>query len=368
MKIAIDLTSFEKTHSGGKEQVTFNLMKGFTKLKLNKNIVIFCNSHSFENVNFLSPGAQIIIVKKPSLPFKTLEDMFFKTFVLSKHIRKENIDAILFPLPATGFFKPSVPSAVIPHDIQPISHGKRFGTFFRIYSLITYKLDFSHCNKIIAISNYDKNQIKKYYPAHTNKIIKIPNPIFINKFTNKTRNTKPYILAVNIQFKHKNIITLIKAFEKIASQISHTLILVGKISTETSFLKDYSQKSFYADRIKFTGFINEDELSSLLAGCSLTVNPSLYEGFGMTAVEAMIMKVPVLTSMECALPETTMGLCKYYYPTESETALGEKILESISNPPSMDELNKISIKIESEYNFEKIALKYWHMLKEMEKI
>lgn len=63
----------------------------------------------------------------------------------------------------------------------------------------------------------------------------------------------------------------------------------------------------------------------------LYINPSLFEGFGMTAVEAMILKVPTLLSRVSANYEVTKGLCHYYEPADDVEALAAAILDFLKN-------------------------------------
>jgi glycosyltransferase involved in cell wall biosynthesis len=80
------------------------------------------------------------------------------------------------------------------------------------------------------------------------------------------------------------------------------------------------------DRIKFTGFVTDEERNHLLQRCKLYVAPTLFEGFGMVSVEAMISGVPTLVSEIPTNYEVTQGLCDYYEPAESPQALANKML------------------------------------------
>jgi glycosyltransferase involved in cell wall biosynthesis len=61
------------------------------------------------------------------------------------------------------------------------------------------------------------------------------------------------------------------------------------------------------DRVHITGFVSDAELGQFYANARLFVLPSLYEGFGMPAVEALGLGVPTLVSNAFALPEVTLG-------------------------------------------------------------
>ena len=58
-----------------------------------------------------------------------------------------------------------------------------------------------------------------------------------------------------------------------------------------------------ADNIRMTGYVNEADKGPLLAGALALVFPSLYEGFGFPALEAMICGTPVIASNSSSLPE-----------------------------------------------------------------
>lgn len=101
---------------------------------------------------------------------------------------------------------------------------------------------------------------------------------------------------MNLQFHHKNIITLIKAYELIKTQIEYKLVLIGNVPDRVAYLKEYVTEHHLEEDVVFTGFATEEKVNKFLGACALYVNPSVYEGFGMTAVEAIIKQVPTLVS------------------------------------------------------------------------
>ena len=108
-------------------------------------------------------------------------------------------------------------------------------------------------------------------------------------------------------------------------------------------------------------------MQKLFRNARLYVNPTLYEGFGMTAIEAMIDQIPTLVSGIPTNYEVTQGLCSYYEPPEDEQALAEKMLECLSRPYTQKELLEISITIREAYRYDKISRDYFehfsHLLK-----
>jgi glycosyltransferase involved in cell wall biosynthesis len=357
MKIGIDLTSFHKEHDGGKEQVLYNLLQGFQALGAGGKICIFCYDYSQKKVASLIPHAEIILVQPANLKKKLFSDLWVKTFRLPRLIKKAKIDLLFYPVSVTGLRQLSIPTVVLPHDIQPIARREAYTWFDHMRYRLIYHFDFSLRDCIISISDFDQAQMTAHYPQYAEKIERIYNPIAVIPPKEKAPLANR-ILAINIRYGHKNIETLIRAFARIKDQVPHDLTLVGRIDERTAHLKDLADALGLDGRVGFTGFISEAELNHLLSTSALYVNPSLFEGFGMTAVEAMIRKTPVLVANVTASPETTMGRAFYYQPARSEAALADKMLAILNEPPSQLELDAISQTIYKAYRVETIARKY----------
>lgn len=109
--------------------------------------------------------------------------------------------------------------------------------------------------------------------------------------------------------------------------------------------------------------MEEEQIDELLANCSLYVNPTLFEGFGMTAVEALIKGVPTLISDASANVEVTKGLCEYYKPAEDDRELAKRIVECLKKEYDKDELIKKGQILASEYHYLNISRQYLELLK-----
>lgn len=98
---------------------------------------------------------------------------------------------------------------------------------------------------------------------------------------------------------HKNIQTLVEAWRMTRAPSDLVLTEDGPFD----FLLDVEQKT--DGRIVLVGHVTQDELIALYAGCSGAVQPSLYEGFGLSALEAMSAGAPVIVARTPALVELT---------------------------------------------------------------
>lgn len=362
MKIGIEAFFLNRTHSGGKEQVLFNLLKGFQALGKARHFHIFAYDYAADVIKGLIPDAAFTFIPyKNTFIKKTVTDSVLKTFRLGRLAERHGIDVLFFPHFNTGLRKFRIPAVVLPHDIQVISNAGQFALKDRTIYGLQYYFDFKLRTKVIAISDFDAGEIVKYYPRCRSKIIRIYNPVDTDfpEPGEKPAAAAPYICAINIAYTHKNTITLIKAFEKIMRKIPHNLVLIGRIKPETEFLKAYVNDRNLEGRVQFTGHLEQREFNRLLGHASLYVNPSLYEGFGLTAIEAAMRCIPVICSATGATLEVTRGLLNYYQPAGDHKVLAGKMLEVLQAKQPPAKLKTIKEEYLDCYAYTKISSIYF---------
>ena len=366
-KILLNYIYLGKEHAGGKDQFALNLLCGIYENGDIDRVVVACYDYLQDTIRKIAPEAEVISLRSGASNLelaRMIRIQMTNTFTIPKIIREYGIREVFHASCNNGLKKYQVPSVVIPHDIKAISHRVMGSVKVPWYKYIMYKfmygVDFKNADKIIAISNNDMKEMHKYYPKYKDKIVQIYNPIKVEKpdIVWQGMNKHNDIVAINLQFHHKNIITLIKAFEKVKDNIDCDLVLVGNVPDRVAYLKKYVHEHKLEDRVIFTGFVTSKEKRQILIDSSLYVNPSLFEGFGMTAVEAMILKVPTLLSNESANYEVTGGMCRYYEPADDVNALAEAIVSCIDNPKTGQELEEARTMMMDRYSYRKIARQY----------
>lgn len=158
-----------------------------------------------------------------------------------------------------------------------------------------YKL----ADTVIGVSKSVKDHLVKTGEISGNKGVVIYNPVSIPQTFPKVPSTSFQIVYVGRLEKVKNVATLIHAFAKIQNS-SSTLTIVGD-GRERTGLESLAKELEIEDRVVFTGF--QAEPSKFLAQSDLYVLPSYSEGFGIAAVEAMFLKIPVLATKIGGVPE-----------------------------------------------------------------
>lgn len=116
---------------------------------------------------------------------------------------------------------------------------------------------------------------------------------------------RPYFLFVGTLEPRKNLRRLLEAYASLDEVIrKHTLLVIaGGKGWGNVDLASLVRKLDLSDSVRLTGYVSEEQLSTLYAHARFLAMPSLYEGFGLPLVEAMSFGTPVLTSACSSLPE-----------------------------------------------------------------
>jgi glycosyltransferase involved in cell wall biosynthesis len=165
-----------------------------------------------------------------------------------------------------------------------------------------------------------------------------------------------FILFVGTIEPRKNLVTLLQAFEEILrhTQIRPQLVVAGKVGWLTDKLFTRVGESDAADRLVFTGYLDDQELRSLYSSCSAFVYPSLYEGFGLPVLEAMACGAPVITSDIPSLSETA-GTAARLVPPHDARVLAENLVHLLENESERQYLSQAGKEHSRQFSWEKAA-------------
>jgi glycosyltransferase involved in cell wall biosynthesis len=132
--------------------------------------------------------------------------------------------------------------------------------------------------------------------------------------------SRPYLLHLGNFLPHKNFATLVKAYNllKNRNHIPHRLVLAGKNDRLREQLEMLIAAEHLQEDVILTGFVEDEWVPSLYAHADLFVYPSVYEGFGLQALEAMAYKIPVVVSNVSSLPEIAGDAALQFDPLSTE--------------------------------------------------
>ncbi len=153
-------------------------------------------------------------------------------------------------------------------------------------------------------------------------------------------HVRPSFVCVGSVRPHKNISRLLQAFAQVVERVPHTLVIAGLAAPEDKLRQMIAAlPAAVQQRILFTGRVPDAELQRLVGAADALVFPSLYEGFGLPALEAMAAGCPVLASTAGALSEVCGTAAAGHFDPHSvpelaqemarHAALGEAELKSV---------------------------------------
>ncbi len=240
----------------------------------------------------------------------------------------------------TAPFSAPCPQVVSILDMQYKSHPEDLTLPARLVTEVLVKAAARNARRIIAISEFGKNEIVRYTAAAPASIHVTPlaaDPAYARRLGPTELRERlpflvpsdaPYLLCVANTYPHKNVHTLVKAFARLETEIPHYLVLVGKPRLGEYALQDAVRQ--LTNRPRFVRILEarQSDLIALYQQADLFVFPSLYEGFGLPVLEAMTAGAPVVTTRMASIPEVG-GDCVCYLDRGTEDDLAEKIRQMV---------------------------------------
>ena len=330
MKIAFNMVSVEDINTvTGVGQHQLNIVKGLMELSYEDNYLFLVNEivdrqlkQMYPKIKTYNYGKQLKIPQFFKKFYYVINTFYLNQCVVPKIVKKVQPDIIFQPYNCiTLKTKWKIPVAVMVLDMYHRFFPQCLTKKKYNFTVKRHNAIMKNSGLIVTSSQVNKKHIIQFYPKTKDKIKVAPVPIVIDtEDISEFPIKKPYILCVNSLRYHKNIHTLIKAFNLIKDNIKHDLVLIG--TPEADEADNIKNKS---NRIIFTGYISHQERNYLYSEADLVVSPTMFEGFGMTPLEAMLFEKRVLVSDIEIMRESTFNAAEYFTDIENETVLAERI-------------------------------------------
>jgi glycosyltransferase involved in cell wall biosynthesis len=305
---------------GGAEHMTYNLVRGLKQARADP-VLLCSDAHNLARQFVLECG-------NTGVPVITCGGSSGPRFVLEQRAcldRSLSADAILFP---NYFLPPIVPrrlgaAAVVIHDFQYRHFPEHFSLKKRAWLLLSHVRALRQADQVIFISEFVKQDAVRWFGSVAERGVVIPNPISWDRFSENSGAhpvpNRPYILSVAAHYPHKGLDVLLKAFARFSvRRKDFRLVLVGQLANNLVSVSDKQGRLSAAirelglqDRVCITGYLSDSQLGNYYRNASAFAFPSVFEGFGMPAVEALGFGLRCLTTRCAALPEATLGLADY---------------------------------------------------------
>ena len=188
--------------------------------------------------------------------------------------------------------------------------------------------------KIITATEHVKKEVVQHLKVDAAKIAVTPyapRRTFAPLSRSETDETRArleieekFVLFVGTIEPRKNLITLLRAFAEVlrSTDLRPQLVIAGQKGWLTGETMNYVESEGLGERVKFTGYITDEDLRALYACCTVCVYPSLYEGFGLPPLEAMACGAPVIASNVPSLSEAVGQAALLVSPTDAHALAG----------------------------------------------
>lgn len=364
-KFAVDLTWVRHKIVGGAENYIVNLLSGFKKSKTDFNVLLLVAKDNYVIFEFLKNDARFVFDILSIESSKVLKRVFWQNFKIQGHLRRKGYNVCFTCGSFFSLFDKRTRYVSVIHDLQSIHYPKYHSFLRRIWNKINWKNAVKTSKKLVAISDYVKNDVCSIF--HTNKeILTIYNPIlYPNKnsvdlsiISKLNLNKRKFFFTISKLNAHKNLQILIKVFAYLKTfpnkKIPDLLVISGIGGAATKELNQLIDDYNLNDNVLLTGYVSENEKNALYSSCFAFLFPSVFEGFGMPLIEAMYFDAPVITTKCACIPEITQGKANYIEDPYSVREWVSK-MEDFSNHSNL--LNFLS------YDIGNISKKYLDVIK-----
>ncbi|MGK2933964.1 MAG: glycosyltransferase family 4 protein [Gemmatimonadaceae bacterium] len=207
-----------------------------------------------------------------------------------------------------------VPIVVTVFDVVPILYRELSPRWRRHYDVATQKRKARVADLVLCISGNTADDVVRLLGVAPERVRVTPlgvEPVFFASVTGAAPIVEPYVLFIGSEQPRKNLERLEKAVAILRAR-GHPHILV------TAGADSWGRVEFGDTFVRKLGKVSDEELRGLYAGAACLAIPSLHEGFGLPALEAMAAGAPVVAANTAALPEVTGGAAVLVDPLDVE--------------------------------------------------
>lgn len=220
--------------------------------------------------------------------------------------------------------------------------------------------------KVIVCSNYMESEVKNLFQVPDDKIVILPNGVeednyrvevsaeFLKKYASPYEKIVYYVGRI---VREKGIQVLIQSIPIILEQEPGTKFIIAGKGPYLDNLKAQAEFLGVSDRIYFTGFISDETRNKLYQMADVAVFPSIYEPFGIVALEAMVTRTPVIVSKVGGLAEFVEdGVNGLTVNPNDTNQLAGAILRILKNKTEAARIAEKGYKmVKDNYSWDKIA-------------
>ena len=255
------------------------------------------------------------------------------------------------------------------HDLLPLRFPSQYRMQHVYFKTVLPRL-LKSASAVVADSEHTRMDIHRFHGTPLQKIRVVHCGVDHIKFR-PTRDVdvkeryglERYVLAVGASYPHKNVIRALGAFARAKRSLPD--LQFALIAGPSDYLEDV--KRYVVDAgltdVKVLGYVDHHDLPRLYASAAAFIYPSLYEGFGLPPLEAMVHGCPAIVSRASSLPEVC-GVAAYYIDPLDVDDMARAITTVVQNRGLQDDLRVKGARRAALFTWDNAAKQLYALLQE----
>lgn len=260
--------------------------------------------------------------------------------------------------------RPGTPTILTVHDLSFVREPDSVMPGMTRHLNMWVPWSVKRADQVIAVSEATRQDLIELYHTPPEKITVIhhgvtpefkpvENPFDLAAVCQKYALDKtPFVLTLGTIQPRKNYRRLVQAFAQIDPPF--TLVIAGNKGWHYDTIFKEVQELGLENRVYFPDFVDDSDLPALYSAASLFVYPSLYEGFGLPALEAMACGTPVVASNQSSLPEV-VGEAGVLVDPRDVGAIAEAMSRVLSDESLNRQLSETGRRRAAHFSWDKVA-------------
>ena len=333
MRIAIDASRTVVARRTGTERYSLELIRALLRIRPAHEYLLYFNQAPPPDL--IPPGAHWAARVIP-------QTRLWTHLRLSRTLAEDRPNVLFVPAHVLPIRHPPR-SVVTVHDLGFHFYPEAHPVTSRLYLELSTRWAARQATRLIAVSEHTARDLERVYAVPRERIRVVYEgvdltfrPVREGAAVEQVRqryeiDSRPYLLAVGTLQPRKNLSGLLRALRILLDGGAVLqLVLVGQAGWGTTALETELDRLALRPHVRLTGYVPDEDLPALYSGALAYVQPSFYEGFGLTVLEAMACGAPVIAANSSSLPEVVGGaglLVDPLRPAEIAAAI-QRLVES----------------------------------------